>query len=322
MGRRVSETGERGLIGLLREKFPQLQGIGDDCAVLDHLECPVVTTDSFFQGTHFYRWWAPAEILGRRLLEATISDIAAMGAQPKYILAAVSLDPSMEVDWLMDFYRGLLHRDGIPMAGGETVSGAGFGVTLTAIGEGGIPGTLMRRSALKPGDRLWISGRVGRALDAPGLIEAAGGFSGPELIPVSGKLSEEVLEQVRAFLKPEAEIELGMELRRNGVRCAIDISDGLFSEAAHLAAESGTDVTLHLSSSMFYNSVADRPLEASASGEDFVLLFAAGKELDFSHRGCIPVGWATSGGGTIQVFINDRKIDVTRTGYDHLEEDS
>ncbi len=318
-GSTVGDIGERGLIQRLRDTFPSLSLIGDDSSVLPALQCPVVTTDSYFEGSHFYRWWAPPEVLGRRLLEATLSDIAAMGACSRWIFTAVTLPPCLEIDWLERFYRGLMEREDCVVAGGETIRGSNFGITLTAVGEGGNSQTLLRRSTLRPGDNLWLSGPIGRALDAPAILEKAGGLEGENLNPRSGKISEDRLEQVRAFLLPRAELELAAELRRKGVLCGIDISDGLFSEAWHLSRESRVDVTLDIDESIFYNSVKDKPLEAAASGEDFVLLFGATEQSEFTSRGCKRVGFAKEGAGRVSVLLDGKQVNVETTGYDHLE---
>lgn len=321
MSERVADLGERGLIRHLRERIPALSGIGDDSAVLPSLVCPVVTTDSFFEGTHFHRWWAPAPVLGGRLLEATLSDLAAMGAKAGWIFPAVSLDPDMDVDWLEGFYHGLTRRGEVRVAGGETVRGRRFGITLTAIGEGGDPNSLLRRSSLKPGDVLWTSGPVGRALGAPEMLERAGGMRGDPLAPEKGDFTREEVDQLRAFLLPVAELDTGRRLREMGIRCAIDISDGLLSEAQHLCRESGVDAVLELEETLFFPSVSHRPAEAAAAGEDFVLLFGASPELDLSAMGCRMAGRAAGGRGELTVLLHGNKMDVRSLGYDHMEVD-
>lgn len=320
MNQRISDLGERGLIRRLRKNFPSLYAIGDDSAVLPEIQCPVVTTDSFFEGTHFHRWWAPPKILGRRLLEAALSDIAAMGARADWVLAAVSIDPGIEVDWIEDFYRGLTERKDVILVGGETVQGKRLGITLTVIGEGDERDTLLRRSSLRPGDNLWISGLIGRALDAPEKLERVAGLHGEDLNLRSGHLlSGAELEQLRAFLQPRAELDLGIKLRKMGVRCAIDISDGLFSEAAHLAIESEVNTVLEIDRTIFFDSVADAPLAASAAGEDYVLLFGSPAEFDFSSAGCSKIGRAETGNGEVTVFLDGEIVNIGATGYDHLE---
>ena len=319
MNKRISDLGERGLIRRLRDKFPSLSSIGDDCAVLPGIQCPVVTTDSFFEGTHFHRWWAPPRILGRRLLEAALSDIAAMGARAQWVFAALSINPGIGVGWIEGFYQGLTERDDVILAGGETVRGERLGITLTVIGEGQDRDTILRRSSLRPGDHLWISGLLGRALSAPEKLEKVGGLFGKDLQSRSGFLSDPELVQLRAFLQPRAELELGIELRKMGVRCAIDVSDGLFSEAAHLSQESSVSVVLEIDETMFFDSVKDEPLAASAAGEDYVLLFGASGELDLSSLGCTKIGRAETGNGKITIFLGGERVNIGTKGYDHLE---
>jgi thiamine-monophosphate kinase len=314
----VSDLGERRLIARLRERFPGLSLTGDDAAVLDSIRSPVVTTDSFCETTHFYLWWAPGRVLGRRLMEAALSDLAAMGASPGWSLTALTLPDRTDVEWLEDLYRGFLERDDCLMAGGEVVSGERLAVTITAIGEGAGDGELLRRSALQPGDGLWLTGRVGRALGAPQLIEQAEELRGDGLHPAVDALDGQQLEQVRAFLRPRAHFEEAAELRRRGVRCAIDVSDGLLSEAGHLARESGVDVCIELEGVPFFESVADRPLEACAAGEDFVLLAGCPPSVDLDDTGFYRIGEAREGEGGVTVTRGGEAVEYAAEGYDHL----
>jgi len=306
------------LIRALRERFPGLSLAGDDCAVLPPLECTVVSTDTFLEGGHFHRWWAPPAVLGRRLLEAALSDLAAMGAEARWVLAAIELPPDIPVEWLMDFYRGLLARSDVPMAGGETVRSDRLGLTLTVLGEGGDSATLLRRSALDPGDRLWVTGPLGCALGAPQLLARCGGLAGKSLEPVRESLIPVELEQVHSFLEPRAELAAGARLRTLGVRCAIDISDGLLSEAAHLAGESLVDVHIDLDRVPFLDAVADRPMEAAAAGEDFRLLFGAPSGFASVFPEAREVGRAEGSGGTLRVTLGGREVVPAITGYDHM----
>ena len=109
--------GERELLKKLRAEFPALSPGWDDGAVLPSIEIPVVTVDSFFEGTHFHRWWQPPRVLGKRLLEATLSDLAAMGASPGWVFVSLTIPPELELEWLEDFYRGLLSRKDVIIAG-------------------------------------------------------------------------------------------------------------------------------------------------------------------------------------------------------------
>lgn len=314
---RVGDIGERELLRHLRTRFPRLSMIGDDAVDLPALACPVLSTDSYFEGTHFYRWWCDPAVLGRRLLEATLSDLAAMGASPGWMLCAIACPADVDVRWLEGLYEGLLSRSDLLMAGGDTVSSSVLGLTLTAVGEGGDSDLLFRRSRLSAGDRLWVTGRIGRALDAPMLLDACGGLHGDDLHP-GRPVDPRTLEQLRAFLQPRAAFGAAREIRGRGVKCAIDVSDGLFSEASHLAEESCVDVTLDLDHVPFFDSVADRPVDAASAGEDYVLLFGAGAGVAFEDLGFQCIGNSEKGGGQVRTMLRGKELDIGRGGYDHF----
>lgn len=303
MKKLLSDFGERGFLEVLRKKFPMALA-GDDAAVLETLITPVVTTDSFFQGIHFHRWWTTPEAAGRRLLEATLSDLAAMGAIPKYLFSSLVLPQEMEVQWILDFYKGLTGRADCPVAGGETVRGSTFGVTLTAIGECG-RNTPFRRSAAKPGDSLWVTGPLGRSFNSPELLEKGR----------SATLSDGEKRQTKLFLNPGARFDAVQALRDAGCVTAIDISDGLFSECAHIAKESGVGITLDLNRVPLVDYCRGMPLEACSAGEDFELLFTLpeGAEVAEYHRiGRIHKEMFMT------VTSNGKEIDIQSFGYDHF----
>jgi thiamine-monophosphate kinase len=314
----LAETGERGLIAYLRERFPRIGPLDDDGAVLPPMSCPVVTTDSFNEGVHFHRWWCDAGVLGRRLLEATLSDLAAMGASPGIVTVAASLPGDLEIEWIGDFYAGLASRDDCRIAGGETVSGPVAGFTLTAVGDAVETGRVLRRSALRPGDDLWLTGRLGRAFDIAARMSSAGGLHGPGLVPAS-PVPGHWIEQMRAFLEPRAAFAEVAYLAAHGVTCAIDISDGLVSEAGHLARESGVDVDLDLGSVPLFPSAGEDPLGAACSGEDFVILFGARDARgSMEAAGFSLVGRAKDGPGRVRVLEGGREVAAGRSGYDHF----
>lgn len=302
MMKRLSDLGERSFIRALRERFPMALA-GDDAAVLDSLETPVVTTDSFFQGTHFHLWWSTPEVLASRLLEAALSDLAAMGASPKAIFSAVVLPSETELDWVMGFYHGLTSRKDCPVAGGETIRGGEFGITLTAVGDCGKK-TPFLRSGAKPGDTLWTTGPLGRTVDSPALLDQAR----------SRELSASEHRQTALFLKPSARFDAVPVMRRAGCRCAIDISDGLFSECAHIGRESGVGIELELERVPLVPYCGERVLEACSAGEDFELLFTIpeGASSPF-HR----IGRITGSPG-LKVMCRGVEMRMDQAGYDHF----
>ncbi len=301
----LRDVGEHGFIRALRERFP-MQAAGDDAAVLASLETPVVTTDSFFEGTHFYRWWTTPEKTAARLLEATLSDIAAMGGEPRSVLSSVVVPPDMELDWILNFYSGLTSRTDCPVVGGETVKGSVFGVTLTAIGECGSEKPFLR-TAVIPGDTLWVTGPLGRSLNSPELLEQGR----------KRQLSLVEKKQTELFLSPVARFDAVPLLRSQGVEAAIDISDGLFSECAHLARESGVRITVELEQVPVVPFSLNRPVEACSAGEDFELLFALHSNSPTPGRGFYRIGLATEGKGFV-LKNRGRDTELLLRGYDHF----
>lgn len=275
----------------------------------------MVTTDSYAEGRHFHRWWCDPEVLGSRLLEATLSDLAAMGASPAFVFCAVMLPGSTELEWVERFHLGIASRPDCALAGGETIAGDRLCVTLTAVGEGGSE-PLLRRSSARPGDRVWITGPVGRTLGSVSLLERCGGTAGPGLSPVR-PLDPVEAEHVGLFLRPRAAFAEARALRGRGVLCAVDVSDGVMSEAAHISEESGVGIELDLDRVPLLPLAAGRALEACAAGEDYVLLFTACADEDFSGDGFSAVGRAGGPPG-LRVLAGGVPVEAASAGYDHF----
>ncbi len=298
----VGDIGERGFIHRLIEELG-LAMAGDDAALLPPIPSPAVTVDSYFEGVHFQRWWCGPERLGRRLLEATLSDLAATGAEPLWILAAVSLPANTDVDWLLGLYRGLAGRPDTAIAGGETVRGDRLGITLTGVGN--LPGQPLKRSSALPGQRLWVTGPLGRTLDSPALLERSR----------SESLTHQEMRQVNLFLDPRARFDAARQILAAGCRCAIDISDGLASEAEHIAAASRVMLQIDTDAVPLVEYAAGRPREAFRAGEDYELLFTAPSGLSF--EGCHPIGRVLEGKGAFLCGPGG-SVEALGEGYDHF----
>ena len=301
----LSDIGEHGFIKMLRVKFP-MASAGDDAAVLSSIKTPVVTTDSFFEGTHFFRWWTSPAVLAKRLLEATLSDVAAMGGEPVSVLSSVMLPPDIEVEWLLDFYEGLTSREDCPVVGGETIRGTVFGITLTAIGECGENKPLLR-SSVKPGDSIWVTGPLGRSFNSPELLQKSRNQT----------LSAAEKEQTILFLTPEARFDTLLTLRKCGVQAAIDVSDGLFSECRHLACESGVRINLELEKVPQVPYTSLNPRGGATAGEDFELLFSLPSSSPLPGDGFFRVGFAIEGEGLL-ITDDGSQLEIPVEGYDHF----
>ncbi|MDK9701691.1 MAG: thiamine-phosphate kinase [Sulfuritalea sp.] len=245
-------------------------GVGDDGALIAPTPGKelVISTDLLVEGTHFLADADP-EALGWKTLAVNISDMAAMGAQPRWALLAAVL-PASTVDWIEAFARGFFacaDSHGVDLIGGDTTRGPrAFCVTI--IGE--VPaGQALRRDGAKAGDSIWISGKPGRA--ALGLAHLQGRTT----------LAEPQLGECLAALhRPQPRISLGLALR--GIASvAIDVSDGLLADLGHVLEQSKLGARLQIPNLPVAGLERDCVL---AGGDDYELLFtaAAGSDSDIA----------------------------------------
>ena len=237
---RVREIGEFVLIERLRavvEPHHRAQtglviGIGDDAALWRPAPGHelVVTTDALVDTVHFRLEWTDWGSLGHKMLAVNISDIAAMGAQPKVATITLGLTGEERVDDIEALYVGatsLASAYGVALAGGDVVkSPGGLFLSVTVIGEAP-EGKALRRSAAQPGDLIVVSGTLGAS--AAGLALLA-----EEIDP---KTTGDLL--IAAHLRPTPRVALGGMLFDAGTRCAMDLSDGLTSDLPKILAASG-----------------------------------------------------------------------------------
>ena len=224
-------------------------GIGDDCAVYrspgakDDL---VFTTDMLIEDVHFRLGTHKAEEIGHKALARGLSDIAAMGAEPRFCLLSIAISEAVSKRWIDGFYRGLLKlagRTGTVLAGGDLSHAATICCDITVCGS--VPkGRALLRSGAKPGDHIYVSGVLGAAAVALD----------------SGKAHH-----------PEPQLELGLRLRKNA-SAAMDLSDGLSTDLRRLCLASS--VSAELSGHMPVAPGASIE-QALHGGEDYELLFTS-----------------------------------------------
>ena len=234
-------------------------GVGDDCALLRPdagLEL-AVTTDMLVEGRHFAAGAEP-RALGHKALAVNLSDLAAMGAAPRWALLALAL-PSADETWLAAFSKGmfaLADRFGVEVVGGDTVRAAQRAICITAIGE--VPaGVALYRAGAQAGDDVWISGELGGAALA---------LAHPEIAAAAKRLHE-----------PEPRVELGERLR-GLAHAAIDVSDGLVGDLGHLLERSQVGAVVHYEKIPRPALFEDPELEKDcvlAGGDDYELVFTA-----------------------------------------------
>lgn len=262
--------GEFELIARYFQRPPQraVLGVGDDCALLQPApgQQLAVSSDLLVEGRHFLSTVAP-ERLGHKALAVNLSDLAACGAEPLGYTLALAL-PRVDEAFLAGFAHGLhalADAHGIELVGGDTTAGP-LAICITVFGQVP-PGQALLRSGARPGDELWVSGRLG---DARLALEV---FRG-NLALGSG------LDAVRNAMElPQPRVALGLALR--GVASsAIDLSDGLVGDLGHILKRSGVGATLDADQLPRSATLAAQPLALQhecllAGGDDYELLFTA-----------------------------------------------
>ena len=241
-------------------------GIGDDAAVLtasvDHQL--VVTTDSIVAGKHFVNQ-APPYAIGYKLMAVNLSDMAAMGAVPRWATLNMTL-LSVDENWLAEFSRGLLecaNKHNVALIGGDTTSGDTLNVAVQLIGEAP-PGSVMLRNNAQINDRIFVTGTIGAAKSALMHLQ-------------KHNCCHDVLteSQFTALYQPPSRIEFAIELREFS-NTAIDISDGLLHELEIICEASGVGATVNLDK-LSVNSDIDLDV-AITGGDDYELLFTASSQ--------------------------------------------
>jgi thiamine-monophosphate kinase len=262
-----------------------LVGVGDDCAVLRPeagLEL-AVTTDMLVEGRHFLPGAEPAA-LGHKALAVNLSDLAAMGAAPRWATLALAL-PSADEPWLAAFSQGffaLAERHGVDLVGGDTTRGQILTISVTAMGE--VPaGLALYRAGAKAGDDIWVSGELGGAALA---------LAHPEIADAAQRLH-----------RPEPRVELGERLR-GLAHAAIDISDGLAGDLRHVLERSGVAATLNYA--QVPRAAAFGPLKNPALEKDCVLSGGDDYELLFTA--------AADRRGDLEALSRELKIALSRVG--------
>jgi thiamine-monophosphate kinase len=292
----IGTLGEFGLIseitkGLEVKREETLLGIGDDAALLKMKEGyqTLVSTDLLCEGIHFDLTYSPLKHLGYKAVVVNLSDICAMNGVPTQVVVGLALSNRFSVEAVKELYGGVrlaCERYGVDLVGGDTTSSnSGLMLSVTALGQVK-PDQVTLRNGATAGDLLVVSGELGGAymglqiLEREKLVFKEAPGAQPEL---DGH--EELLERQ---LKPEARTDVVEELAKLGLlpTAMIDISDGLASEALHIAAQSGCGVRLYEEkipmAEKMYDAARDFNLDptmcALSGGEDYELLFTVPQE--------------------------------------------
>lgn len=281
-------------------------GVGDDCAVLAPTPGArwLVSSDMLVEGRHFLSTVDPAR-LGHKALAVNLSDLAACGATPRGFTLAISM-PRVDEAWLAGFSRGLwalADAHACPLVGGDTTQGP-LNLCIAVFGEAPAGRALLRGGA-RPGDEIWVSGRLG---DARLALEV---FRGTVALDGTG------FEQVRAAMEcPTPRVALGQALRGIAT-AAIDVSDGLIGDLGHLLAASSVGARLDADALPRSAVLAAQPpalqrLCTLAGGDDYELVFTvpAGAALP-------DVGVAVTRIGVIEAAPGLRVVDTRGEAVEH-----
>jgi len=280
---KVYELGEFGLIDLIRSSSTRyensgctpwqevLVGIGDDAAAWqsdNHIQ--LATTDTLVQGIHFNLDIVNWEELGWKALAVNLSDIAAMGGIPKYALLSLALPGKLEVEDISKFTNSMMHMArefGVAIVGGNVATAPIVVINVTIIGcsKGK---AILRRSTASSGEQIAVTGYLG--LSSAGLEMFKGKtISDPEI--------SNILR--RAHLQPLPRVKEGQILIEQGVKTAIDISDGLVADLTHICESSEVNAKIKIEQVPVHPVVtANFPNHrelALYGGEDYELLFTA-----------------------------------------------
>ena len=280
--------------GLLNAPGPRvLRWTGDDAAVVRALPVAVTSIDTMAEGVHFDRSRHSLATVGHRALGAALSDLAAMGAQAGEAYVSLALPPGFgeaEATELVEAMAALAERLGVTIAGGDVVSSASLVVTVAVTGWAESESDLVGRDGARPGDVVGVTGHLGA--DAAAAAD-------------------------RRF---EPRLAEGRALAASGVSAMIDVSDGLATDARHLAEASGVGIEIDLPAVPLAEGVKDAAA-AVTGGEDFELLFTAPAqrwdELEKSVE--VPLtrlGGVAEDGGLVFRDADGREVQGLR-GYEH-----
>jgi thiamine-monophosphate kinase len=290
-------------------------GIGDDCAVL---RVPpghelLVTTDFSIEKVHFRRDWHRPDVVGRRCLARGLSDIAAMGGQPRAAFLSLALASDVPQKWVDRFFAGLLglaDEFKVPLAGGDTAESP-VGIQADIVVVGSVPrGKAVLRSGARPGDQIYVTGELGAS--AAVIARLAAGW------PIGREATE--------HFRPKPRLAVGEWLRRRALPSAmIDVSDGLSTDLEHLCQESHVGAEI-AAEAVPRARVGQRRQKAVAlefalhGGDDYELLFTSPQNVPARVAG-VPVtriGRITQASGMRLLDTEGRARKLEAQGWEHF----
>lgn len=287
-------------------------GPGDDCAIIGEL---AISTDACVENVHFRRQWLTAEEIGWRAAGAALSDLAAVAAEPVAILVSFVFPPGDRTgfaEFVMHGATAAADAVGATLIGGDIAAGEVLMLDVVVVGKVEEP---VLRSGARPGDEVWVTGRLGGAAAA-----VAAWLNQTPLKP----------EARRRYAHPHPQIAAARWLReRIRITSMIDLSDGLYGDAAHLAAASGCRIELAIESIPIDTASGATFSQAVSGGEDYELCFTAPPSQvervrdEFEAQFSCPltrVGDVSGGAGVFARAPDGSMRPVERAGYQHFKD--
>ena len=275
---------------------------GDDAAVTRARPYAVTSIDTLVDGVHFRRATHDLRDIGWKAIATALSDLAAMGAEPgeAYVSVVVPDDLGEPLE-LIHGMEELAAESGATIAGGDVVRGPVLVITVAVVGWADSEAELVGRDGARPGDLIAVTGELGGSEAGRRLLDAGG--AGPA-------------ELVSRHLRPRPLLEAGRALAAAGVSAMIDLSDGLATDARHVAERSGVELGVRLDELPRAQGVS--PERAASGGDDYELLVTVPPERREAAAAAAPLTWigAVSEGRGLVLLGPDGPVDDLR-GYEH-----
>jgi len=326
---KLSRLGEFALIESIRRATPLGRGvrlgIGDDAAWVESKSGSIlVTSDLLIEGIHFKLEWTSLFSLGYKAVAVNLSDIAAMGGKPAYLVLALGIPADFDSDKVYEFYRGvksLCSKTGLALVGGDTNVSKLLIISVCVIGHAPYPP--VRRSGAKLGNDIYVTGTLGDSALGLKLLQSGAGGSNRRAFAYL----------VSRHHQPTPRLTAGALLARQRLATAmIDVSDGLLQDLGHICNASGigaqiSAAKLPLSDAYRVLAGKDGVRHALNGGEDYELLFCARRRdrariEKLQKLVEIPItriGSCTSARKGITVLDSSgRRVSLPSKGYDHF----